>query len=418
MSKYDVLVTGAESHQGMVVINSLASHGVKMLVTGDSPNSIGFFSRKIAGRKHLPSPISGKEQFVEQLLDTARREKIPYIFPVTESSLIALDEHRSEVDSIARLMAPPSATIKGALDKKLTLEIAVEHGVPTTNTCYPDSLQEAEDFAARHGYPIIVKPRSQASNARVAGSFDFKVEYCHNLEELRAFLRQFEGKVFPMIQDYAYGPHTQFMAFVENGNDMHSCFQDWMVRMLPITGGVGARRLSREIDEDIREQSHRIFSALDWEGVAQTQWKGPGPDGKYRFIEVSVRIIASIGSVTFSGVDHPWMNYQYFSGQKVDRVDSYKLNNPSRWFRGDCITVARYLLNDTPTSADELPSKTSVFFSWLYDFVRPGLKNDVESFTDPMPGVVEFGYLLRDLFGIVNRKAKQLLAPLFRRHSP
>ena len=406
---YDVLLTGAETHQGMIVIRSLAKRGVKMLVTGPGPNSIGFHSKYIAGKAVLPSAETEKEAFVDRLLELIEQYKIPYIFPVTETSLIPLDEQRQRVDSVARLMAPPSDVIRAGMDKKVQIDTALKLDIPTTETLYPESIEEAEDFAERVSYPVIFKPQGRASDSKVKGNFNFKVHYCHTPAQLQDFLGALSDHVYPMMQSYAYGQHNQFSCFVENGKDVHSCFQDEMTRMLPITGGVGARRLSCPIAPEILDYSTRFFQELNWEGVAQTQWKGPGPDGKYRFIEVSVRIIASIGSPVFSGVDLPWMHYQYYTGQKVDRANSFVIGKHSRWFRGDAITVTRHLLGDQPKSADKLPSKISVLGSWLYDFVRPGLDNDVEALSDPIPGLIELKSLVFDLWRILlNRVAAWL----------
>lgn len=403
---FDVLVTGAETHQGIIVIRSLGRRGVKMLVTGDCSHSIGFYSRYISGRALLPSAESEKTAFVDGLLDLIAKYKIPYIYPVTETSLIALDERRTEVEEAAKLLAASSQTIRCGVDKKLTLEIAEQQGVPTTKTLYPKSIEEAEEFAAKWGYPVIVKPRGRSNDSRIGGKFNFKVLYAHNRDQLREIMSPYTDAIYPMMQEYAYGPHAQFSCFMEKG-EAHSLFLDDMVRMLPITGGIGARRKSREMVPEIAEQSIRLFKAMEWEGCGQTQWKGPGKDGKFRFIEVSVRIIASVGSPVFSGVDLPWMQYQYFTGQPVDRANGYKIGKSSRWFRGDVITVTRYLIGDTPKSADRLPSKPQVLLSWLGDFVRPGLKNDVESLTDPIPGFLEFILLVRDIMLIVKRKIVQ-----------
>lgn len=405
---YDVLVTGAETHQGIIVIRSLAKRGVRMLVTGPSSGSIGFYSKQISGKAVLPSPETEKKAFVDQLLDLAKRHKIPFIFPVTETSLISLDEERKRVDDISRLMAPPSQVIRAGMDKKLQIETANKLGIPTTETLYPKAVEEAVSFAERVGYPVIFKPRGRANDSQIEGSFNFKVQYCHSRIQVTVFLKSFTDDIYPMMQNYAYGMHNQFSCFVENGSDVHSCFQDEMTRMLPITGGVGARRFSCPVAPEILDYSTRFFQELNWEGVAQTQWKGPGPDGKYRFIEVSVRIIASIGSPVFSGVDLPWMHYQYFTGQKVDRVSSFEIGKHSRWFRGDAITVTRHLLGDQPKSADKLPSKISVLFSWLYDFIRPGLENDVESWKDPIPGLIELKLLIVDLLRILINRLKEM----------
>lgn len=409
---YDVLLTGAETHQGMIVIRSLAKRGVRMLVTGPDQNSIGFHSKCISGKALLPSAETDKEPFVDRLLELIDKHKIPYIFPVTETSLISLDEQRRRVDSAARLMAPPSDVIRAGMDKKVQIDTATKLNIPTTETLYPESVEEADDFAGRVGYPVIFKPRGRASDSQIKGSFDFKVHYCHTRTQLVEFLKTFSDNVYPMMQSYAYGQHNQFSCFVENGYDVHSCFQDEMTRMLPITGGIGARRLSCPVAPEILDYSTRFFQELKWEGVAQTQWKGPGPDGKYRFIEVSVRIIASVGSPVFSGVDLPWMHYQYYTGQKVDRAESFEIGKHSRWFRGDAITVMRHLLGDQPKSADKLPSKISVLSSWLYDFIRPGLDNDVEALNDPIPGLIELKLLAVDIWRILLKVTAERLPVL------
>jgi len=411
---FDVLLTGAETHQGMIVIRSLAKRGVRMLVTGPDPNSICFHSKHITDKAQLPSAETEKEAFVDPLLGLVEKHNIPLIFPVTETSLIPLDEQRQRVDKAARLMAPPSEVIRAGIDKKVQIDTAMRLGIPTTETLYPETVEEAIDFAERVNYPVIFKPRGRASDSQIKGSFDFKVHYCHNRAQVQDFLGTFLDRVYPMMQSYAYGVHNQFSCFVERGQDVHSCFQDEMTRMLPITGGVGAKRLSCPVAPEILDYSTRFFQDLNWEGVAQTQWKGPGPDGKYRFIEVSVRIIASVGSPVFSGVDLPWMHYQYYTGQKVDRADSFIIGKHSRWFRGDTLTVVRHILGDQPKSADKLPSKVSVFHSWLYDLVRPGLENDVEDWSDPIPGLIELKLLAVDLGRILLRRVAELFPILGR----
>lgn len=393
---YDVLLTGAETRQCVVTIRSLGGRGVKILAVGERRNSVGFYSKYISGRARLPSPESDKEAFVDRLLELVKKYRVPYVYPVTEGSLIPLDERRSEVESLAGLIASSSETIRLAVDKKLTLEIAEQQGVPATRTLYPDSIEEAEQWAEESGYPVILKPRGRSHDSRVAGSFDFKVLYAHNREELSENLAGCHDGVFPMMQEYAYGPHTQFVCFMENG-EAHSHFQDDGVRLLPLTGGVGTKLRSRKVIPVLAERSIRIFKAMKWDGCAQAQFKGPGKDGDYRFIEVSVRLPASVGSSVFSGIDLPWMQYQLFIGNPVDQAASYKIGKSTRWFRGDTLAVAHYLLGDIPKSGDQLPSRPRVFLSWAADFVRPGLRNYVESFSDPLPGFVESVQLIRDM---------------------
>jgi len=406
---YDVILTGAESRQGIVTIRSLARRGVKIFVTGQEKRSIGFYSKFVSGFKQSP-PLSESADYAGFHADLAQRYGIPYVFPVTESSLVPLNAHRNSIEQIAKLIAPSAFTIESALDKKRTLEIAEELGVPISKTCYPNSVDEAVDFASSCGYPVAMKPRGQG----VGAAFDFKVLYAKTEAELRKILADCQAGAFPMLQEFSFGPHRQFNCFVENGDTAHSYFQDEAVRVLPLTGGVGALMISKPVIPELAEHSLKLYRAMRWEGCGQAQFKGPGTDGKYKFIEVSVRLPASVGSSVYSGIDTPWMQYSYFSGKPVTPVETYEIGKRTRWLRGDTLTVLRYLVGDTPEPVDPLPSKARILADWVIEFFRPGTKNFVESISDPKPGLIEFGHALSNIGSVLVNSAPRPVVRFFK----
>ena len=408
--KYDVILTGADTRQGMVTIRSLARRGVKVFVTGESRRSIGFYSRYVSGFEQCPRSSDG-EAFAEFHADLARRRGVPFIFPVTESSLVPFNAHRPRIEEAARLIAPSVSTIDNAIDKRRTLAIAEELGIPISKTIYPDSTEDAVRFAAECGYPIAIKPRGQG----VGASFDFKVLYAKSEAELREILAGCEPGSFPMIQEFSFGVHAQFNCFMEHGETAHSFFQDEALRVLPLTGGVGAMMISRPVNQLLAERAIAMFRAMRWEGCGQTQFKGPGRDGEYKFIEVSVRLPASVGSSVFSGIDTPWMQYCYFTGQPVAPVDRYRIGKRTRWLRGDTLTVFKYLVGDTAEAIDPLPSRARVLFDWFAEFFRPGTRYFVESIRDPVPGLVEFRHALGDLAVVAARVAPRPVRQLLKR---
>ena len=75
---FDVLVTGAETRQGVVVIRSLAKKGIRMLAIGEHPNAIGFYSKHISGRALLPSSL-GWWFIVPSSSGDHRRRDPPYV---------------------------------------------------------------------------------------------------------------------------------------------------------------------------------------------------------------------------------------------------------------------------------------------------------------------------------------------------
>ena len=367
-----------------------------MFVVGESARSPARYSRFVEHFAQVPSAIADPDGFVEAVVKVARDTGAPFIYPVTESALVPLDAHRESFADVARLIAPPTATVRKGLDKKLTLAAAESIDLPVTHTLYPTSIQEAEAKAAEWGYPVIFKPQGRSNDARIEGRFDFKVAYAHNPRELRDFLSSLPPGALPMMQDYAYGDHTQFCCFFEGG-EAHSFFQDRGVRMNPLSGGVGTRLQTVPVVPELKEMSLRLFSAMDWEGVGQAQFKGPGPDGTYRFIEVSVRLPASVGSAVFSGVDYPWMQYCLFSGRPVERAGPHRVGVATRWLRGDTLTVAGHVLGLTPNSADPMPSRIGVVGDYLSDFLRPGLRDYIFDWRDPRPALPEVWSTLTEL---------------------
>jgi len=379
-----------------------------MLVVGTEKRSLSFYSRSCGDHEVVASPLSSPEQFVKEIFELVQRHGIPYVFPVTEGSLRALIPVRTELEKQSKLIAGSPEMLEQGLNKRKMLDLAERIGVTTTRSFYPADLGEAIELANQCGFPVIFKPRGDGQDG-----FDMKVAYAYSEDDIRRILERVpEGSQLPMMQDYAYGPHTQFCCFVERGKEIHSQFQDDTVRMLPLTGGIGVRRRSRLIVPQIAEESIRLFRAMDWEGPASSRWKGPGPDGRYRFIEVGTRIIASIGSPLASGIDFPWMQYQYFTGQKVTPGSEYLPGQNNRTFRGDTLTVARYVLGDGAKSADQLPSRAKILGDWLLDAVRPGLCSDAESLRDPGPGLIELMSLCRDLGRVLKRRLRDLVRPL------
>lgn len=407
MAEFDVLVTGGESRQGIVTIRSLARRGIRMFVVGESERSPAKYSRYVDHFALVPSALSDPDGFVESVVGIARDRGIPYIYPVTESSLVPLDARRSTFAGIAGLIAPPSSVVRQGLDKKLTLRAAESVGLPITRTLYPSTVEEAEAVAEEWGYPVIFKPQGRSNDPTIEGKFDFKVAYAHSPEELRSFLEPLRGGALPMMQDYAYGDHVQFCCFFEDGK-AHSFFQDKGVRLNPLSGGVGTRLETIPIVPALRDMSIKLFEAMDWDGIGQAQFKGPGPDGTYRFIEVSVRLPASVGSAVTAGVDYPWMQFCRFSGRPVEPAPPHKVGVATRWVRGDTLTVVNHLLGHTPNSADPLPSRLAVLRDYLVDFVRPGLRNYIFDWRDPRPGFPEIIQTLSDL----RRPFRAALSPL------
>lgn len=203
----DVLITGADQRQGLAVIRALGSKGLRVFAAGLEPNSLGFFSRYTAGFCQYPSPLTDKRRFVSTIVEAVSQYSIPVVFPVVESTVIALDEFRSELGGQTKLALPSTDSLLQALDKKETLTLAATLDIPIPKSCFPHSLDEALTFAENVGYPIAMKPRAYRSYRRVSGGASFKVAYARDSKDLVKELQPFyQENTYPILQEYCAGP--------------------------------------------------------------------------------------------------------------------------------------------------------------------------------------------------------------------
>jgi predicted ATP-grasp superfamily ATP-dependent carboligase len=385
----DVLVTGADQRQGLAVIRTLGSKGLKVFAAGLEPKSLGFFSRYAAGFCQYPSPLSDKMRFVSTILEAVRQYSIPVVLPVVESTVIALDEYRSEFEGKAKLALPSSDSLLRALDKKETLTLAKTLDIPIPRSCFPASLDDALSFADNVGYPIAMKPRAHRSYIRVNGGASFKVAYARNSEELVKELRPFcQKNNYPILQEYCPGVKVN-QGILYAGGETLGIYQYKGVREYPLTGGVTSVHMSVPIDPELKQWTVRLLEAMAWDGVAAVEYKVNQVTGKKVLMEVNGRFWAPLSAANKLGLNFPYALFRYISDGRKEKLPSdYPIGKRNRYIRGDIVALVNHWLGHTPDFLNPLPSKTKALWNFLSDF-RPGVQFDVLDLRDPNPGFRE-----------------------------
>jgi len=126
-------------------------------------------------------PSCTRPDFVPEVLDLCRRERIRLIVPTIDTELPVYSAHRDEfasVNAVAAVSSPEVIAIGN--DKVRTHDWLVQHGFPTVRqTLLEDVLAgDARDWS----FPLIAKPRF--------GSASIGVRRIEHLEQLRALPRQ------------------------------------------------------------------------------------------------------------------------------------------------------------------------------------------------------------------------------------
>ena len=390
----DVLVTGCDAHQSLAVIRSLGRRGIKVLAAGAEAKSIGFYSRYASARWVYPSPFADRQGFIESVLRAAHQYRVKLVFPAIESTLVVLDQCRTDIERWAPLAAASSASIELSIDKVRTAEIALKAGVPAPETVEIRGPEEALAAAARMGYPVILKRRGNMLHNSVPGGLELKVAYASTPEALKQALHKHSRNGFyPILQKCYFGVGVCVTAVMSAGEPL-VLFAYRRSRENPITGGQSVFRESIPLDSRLRDYVVRLLNAMNWEGVAMVEFKYDATKDEYILMEVNPRVNLSTSLALHAGADIPYTVYELFANKKKIFTSGYKLGVQCRWLRGDLYALEHFLRGDTQRDYPlrefaTLPGKQKVLFDFLRAF-SPRVKGDVLSLEDPVPGFVEF----------------------------
>jgi len=410
----DVLVTGAEERQGLAVVRSLGAHGVTVCAAGARAPNMGFLSRYTQARCLYPSPLTDKIAFCREILRAVQKYNIAVVMPVVESTVIALDEHRDLFTPHTRLALPPAQALEYALDKQKTYQLAESLGIAIPRTCYPASRAEAMDFAQQAGFPLIAKPRAYGSYGKSGAAFDFKVLYLRDMQALKAAISKFERLgAFPMLQQYCPGISVPQNTLCASGQIIGIC-QHRRGRDYPLSGGVASVVISEPVDPQLRAWTEKLLEALQWDGVAQVEYRLDRRTGRKTLFEINGRLWAPVSAAIQWGLNFPHALYRYVRfGEAAPMPADYPLEKHCRYLRGDLIALEGYILGVNDHSVTQLPGKLKTAWDIVKDF-RPAVQSDVWSWRDPLPSCYEYiklagRYTLGSAYRLSRHAAHRLL---------
>jgi len=400
-----VLVLGAEPRVTVTIARSLDRRGILVHVAALAERERTLPSRAIRSFTRLPAEPGA---FLDALSRLLREETIDYLIPATDTALAAVSQHDAALRELVRVACPPPQIVKRVLDKDLTLELAARAGIPVPKSHEVADLAALEALRGTLRFPLVAKPRSKRSPS------SFKVRYVRDFDELaRAFREDARFGVDNVIQDYCRGVGVGVSLLVAGG-EVVAAFQHRRVKELPASGGVSVVAISEALDPDLTRCARELLRALEWEGVAQVEYRVDRDAGSFALMEVNGRYWGSLSSAVNAGCDFPYYQWQLAHGQRVDAPLTYKIGMGWRWAAGDLVRIHAIL---APGLRENLvqPSRPTELWTFVRDSLRP-TRGALWSWTDPLPALAEVAHTLRALAVADTKVLLRLLLPEPWRH--
>ena len=209
-----------------------------------------------------------------------------------------------------------------------------------------------------------------------------------------------------ILQDYVAGDGVGVELLAHHGEVLFA-FQHLRLHEVPLTGGGSSFRKSVALTGPLLEAAKSLISELHWHGVAMVEFKyDPGTGANY-LMEINGRFWGSLPLAVAAGADFPGMLFDMLVDGRRDFEQSYKEEVYCRRLTSDVHWYELALRRAAPERLNVIPTRRQMFADLLKLF---SLRHrfDIQSFSDPVPGLVELVQLVRSyadrLIDVLNSK--------------
>ncbi len=384
-SRYDALVLDAMQRQSLVTVRSLGHRGLSVAALETSSLVPTFSSRWCQQGFCAPSYEQNVEPYLtylEQLLDHTGAS---VLITSSDGTLALIRQYRERLEHRVRIALAKEPALAIAVNKERTLGIAKGLGLNIPRGVKVEKI----------GLPAVVKPVDswvwgEQKGARLVSQLvTTPAEALHAVEELT----RLGGTA--LFQQFLSG-RREAISFLYAHGEIYARFAQWAKRTVPPLGGQSVLRQSIAVPPDLGEQAERLVRAIGLEGYAEVEFRRDDTGAPY-LMEINPRLSASVEIAVRSGVDFPYLLYQWASGEHIDRVESYRTGNWMRYLEGDILTTLQALIQH---GRPGVTPPAHALFDFFLSFFEP-MGYDYFDWKDPLPAwtaTIEFGhYIIRRL---------------------
>lgn len=376
------LLLGFDPRTAFAVARSLHRCDVRVVVGTLADWESPIPSRAISAFFSLPRLSESPAGFFRELRRLIDRENVDTVIPLTDRALVALAPHDAELRKTVRLLAPTAAQIHLVLDKTATARRATDLGIPVPTTVVLEEGQNLQELEKHVRFPVFLKPESKARSCHAQATPGPEVFSCETPAALRTRLREARAKSGGkfLVQEHVPGDDVGIAVVMHRGEPV-SIFQYRAERTWPAEGGVCVAGRSEVVHTGMAACALRLLRALDWEGVAELDFRHDPATDRFALLEVNGRFWGSTAAAVAAGADMPRVTWRLGHEQPLV-PERYRAGQAVRWLEGDLRRLWELVRRtEGPGGARRLARELATF---CWDF-RPTVRGMYWSWRDPGP---------------------------------
>jgi len=354
-----VLVTDGEYLHALGIVRFLGINDIDVHVISHTKRSISFYSKFCKKKIIFPSTANNEELYLSFLEKVIKREQYHLLIPVGFQTTKLVSKNKNSLEKYINLEVASYETIKRAMDKSKTYELAKNLNIPFPETIYPQTYKEIEELSSKLSYPVVIKGLYEAGKQVIAypnNKEEFISDYFALCKE-----NNFSEGSLPMVQEYiGKGGNECLAALYQNGKAKRLIVYK-AIRCFPIKGGSSSCAVTF-YDKEIIEMGSKLLDELKWHGVADVEFKRDRKNGKLQLMEINPKFYATVEVAMRAGINFPYYLCQMAKGENLKFSNDYEKN----------------LIYHYPFSKEliHLKENPSSIFRILLDTINPKVKSN------------------------------------------
>jgi len=391
-SNQRVLVLDADMTPALSVTRSLGRQGILIDLASHESRALASHSRYAQNYRQYPDPLGAESDFRLWIEQQIAENRYQLIIPVTERSATALKPLLSNSVTRPFIALPDLDSFEIALDKNQTLSLAKELGIPTPKSWLIESLNDVDSISSDSGYPLVIKPARSIGDSGDKRQ-QLNVAYAHSAEELANKLKHYLLFGPVLVQQYIAGDGVGIELIAKQGETLLA-FQHKRLHEVPLTGGGSSLRTSVELNPKLVEAAKHLMAKTKWHGVAMVEFKHNPNDDSFALMEINGRFWGSLPLSVAAGADFPFLLYELMTKGDVTQIPQVKIGVLARKLSSDLFWHELVLRRHGDPAIVHFPDKKALLKGLLLIF-SPRHHFDVQQWSDPKPGLVDIGDILK-----------------------
>jgi len=293
------MVARCTRNSGLAIIRALASAGHDVVGIDDRAMPLSLHTRHASKCERYDALTEDEE--IEAILRLVKQQRPNVLFASMLTRMLV--PRADEFAAFTNCLLPAPQAYESVTDKLRLSELCVELGIPAPGLL---SEQQATERLLDHSLSpsqrtVVVKPRRDIGGGQ-------GVHIIRDAEQLASTVSDVNDQYGPsFISEYVPGAREDIVAvnlLFDRNSELVGQFAFEKLRLFPPETGVSA--LARSIfAPELVERLLPLFTAVEWQGPADAEFKIDEESGEARLLEINGRFTGALGFSIDCGVNFP-----------------------------------------------------------------------------------------------------------------